>query len=681
MSFPKFSGILPVVAILLLFPAILSAIAVTIVVKDPAGAVVPGAEVGIQGRTLTTDAASGTVALTDLPEGSYTVSVRRQGFETAERTIEVKAGGPVSFTIQLRIAVQQTAIDVDSKRSSLANSDPNYRSLRAALPGGVYRVENLEIKRDIGTLTFRSGQLSFIAPVLGKTVMAVFTGEGSFRLKPLTSVDANYLKLVSGAPDVDEPFRSVVLCFTDDTAAQIRQASTSVDEASKAGVAFGEFRSRARHRGDEPRSLVEAVLGGEQIANIDADLLGELYTQQRHSFAAWIHGAKHTDLRFIVSDSGAIPQLPSPEEVALINRDPDGEQDGIWYLSHLKTEWDGSSASSGENRRWVEARHYAIDTAIGANDHLTGLCTVSFRVLVEGTRVVKFGLLAALRVRSVRRGGQEIPFIQESRKEDGSFYAVLPAGAKAGSDVELSVEYEGDKVVRNSGGGTFSVGARTSWYPSLNTLTDRATYDLTFRVPKKYVLVSVGKLDKTWKEENYAASHWVSDIPLAVAGFNYGDFKKLEKKEEQTGYALEVYSTSDVPDTLRGASQEISLTPSALAQSAMVDTINSMRVFETWFGKLPYGRLAITEQPEMFFGQSWPSLVYLPLTAFLDPTQRWELFGAMSHRLGQFVDEVTPHEVSHQWWGHGVGWASYHDQWLSEGFADFSAGLFLQFTG
>ena len=27
-----------------------------------------------------------------------------------------------------------------------------------------------------------------------------------------------------------------------------------------------------------------------------------------------------------------------------------------------------------------------------------------------------------------------------------------------------------------------------------------------------------------------------------------------------------------------------------------------------------------------------------------------------------------------------VGWESYHDQWLSEGFADFSASLYLQFT-
>ncbi len=78
--------------------------------------------------------------------------------------------------------------------------------------------------------------------------------------------------------------------------------------------------------------MVEALLGGEDIANVDADLLRELYTPMRHSFAAYIHGAKHADLRFMVSDSGAMPNLPSPEETAVINRDPDGGQDGIWYL-------------------------------------------------------------------------------------------------------------------------------------------------------------------------------------------------------------------------------------------------------------------------------------------------------------------------------------------------------------
>ena len=38
---------------------------------------------------------------------------------------------------------------------------------------------------------------------------------------------------------------------------------------------------------------------------------------------------------------------------------------------------------------------------------------------------------------------------------------------------------------------------------------------------------------------------------------------------------------------------------------------------------------------------------------------------------------VTPHEVAHQWWGHTVGFNSYRDQWMSEGFADMSASLFV----
>ena len=70
--------------------------------------------------------------------------------------------------------------------------------------------------------------------------------------------------------------------------------------------------------------------------------------------------------------------------------------------------------------------------------------------------------------------------------------------------------------------------------------------------------------------------------------------------------------------------------------------------------------------------------MYLPISAYIDSTQRWMLFGHIDSNFTGFVQEVTPHEVAHQWFGHGVGWASYHDQWLSEGFADFAAGLFLQ---
>jgi hypothetical protein len=70
----------------------------------------------------------------------------------------------------------------------------------------------------------------------------------------------------------------------------------------------------------------------------------------------------------------------------------------------------------------------------------------------------------------------------------------------------------------------------------------------------------------------------------------------------------------------------------------------------------------------------------LPLFSFLDSTQRYMIMGSRTFLMNDFIQEVPSHEVSHQWWGHLVGWSSYHDQWLSEGFADFSASLFLETT-
>jgi hypothetical protein len=36
------------------------------------------------------------------------------------------------------------------------------------------------------------------------------------------------------------------------------------------------------------------------------------------------------------------------------------------------------------------------------------------------------------------------------------------------------------------------------------------------------------------------------------------------------------------------------------------------------------------------------------------------------------------HELAHQWWGQAVGWKNYHEQWLSEGFAQYFAAIYAQ---
>jgi len=672
-------------AFALLVPTLLTAATVEGVVKDPSGAAVPNAAVILK-NSETAQAANaltdtqGHFAFVDVAPGKYAITIQHDGFEDAEKAIDV-ADAPVTLAFAMKIATQQTAVEVGGKRSAFANSDPNYVALRNAMPGAAFRVANLTLTRDTATFTFTAGQFSFLPPVLGRVVAGVFTGEGVFHLDPATPLERTYLRRISGEQAVDESFRSVVFWFTDDTFDEIKRQAQATDDASQAGNAWHEFRSRARRRTETPRSMLEYMLQDEDIENYEAEILGELYNRnEAGSFRALIHGNKHSDLRFIVNARGAMPFMPSPEEVALINFDPGGSQDGIWYLTHFAEEWKAGTARSTENRHTVAAQHYRIETAIGKNDHLSATCVVQLKAMLDGVRVIGFGLLPRLRVTRVTYKDKEISFIQESRKEDGSFYAIMPEALAAGQSYSIGIEYEGDKVVQKEGAGNFSVGARTSWYPSLNTFADRATYDLTFKVPRQYTLVGVGKLEKEWREDDYMASHWVSEVPLAVAGFNYGLYKKKSVYDNTTHYQIEAYATTETPDYLRLHAPNMNLTPSAMAESAMIDAQNAIRCYSLWFGDAPYGRIAITQQPAFNFGQSWPTLVYLPVSAFLDSTQRWMLMGGSAFRFADFIQEVTPHEVAHQWWGHMVGWASYHDQWLSEGFADFSAGVFLQQT-
>ncbi len=144
-------------------------------------------------------------------------------------------------------------------------------------------------------------------------------------------------------------------------------------------------------------------------------------------FNAYIRGKKRKDLRYFVRTRvGAMPQLDSPEEVGLINYDPEGLSDGVWYLAHLKSEYANRTASSQEDRRLFATIGYKIETVIARNRHLFSSATIRFQSLIAGERVMKFGLLPNLRVtRVVDDQGENLHFVQESRKEDGSFYVIF----------------------------------------------------------------------------------------------------------------------------------------------------------------------------------------------------------------------------------------------------------------
>jgi hypothetical protein len=568
--------------------------------------------------------------------------------------------------------------------TAFAATDPLYKSMRDAGIADTRVVENIEIKRDTGVLTLKTGAIGFTTPANGRDTIAVFVGEGEFKFTATSPIDRAYMTSLTGQSTFSETFDRALFCFSDDTGKEIRAASKTPSNDSKLADILREYRKHLRQR-TEAHSEVESLVMSENMDNLEADLLTDLYNPKAAGFFnAYLHGKKHADLRFQVRPRGALPALQDPpEEVLLVNVDPAADQEGIWYLSHLASELTNHTASSDENKRTVQADHYQIQTTIARNDHFTASTDVQFHAVTDGDRVIKFDLLPTLRIEKVSSGGQEVPFIQEDRKEDGSFYVVMPEPMARGSKQEVHIEYIGDKVVHKEGGGNFSVEARESWYPNVNTFRDHATYDLTFRVPKQYTLISVGNLEKQWTEKDMACTHWISETPIPIAGFNFGDFKVKKITDKDTGFGVEGYATTEPPDALsplKGEPGVGSLAPSAMMDRPMGEAEVAEKIFGMWFGKSEFSHISVTQQPQFNFGQSWPNLVYLPLWSYLDATQRYMLLGHINSSLTQFVDEVTPHEVSHQWWGHTVGWSTYHDQWLSEGFAFFSAALYLQLT-
>lgn len=655
------------------------------VIHDPSGAVVTGAQVEISGGDLAQPLALlsdgvGRFTSPTLKAGAYSVRVTRDGFESLLKTVELKES--VQLDLTLTIAKEVINISVPAKSLAYANSDPVYRQLRDLGTGQTYRFDNFTLNWDVGTFLFQAGTLTFLSPVNGVVTGAIFIGVGHFTLTPATPLNVRELNRRTGTSEVSEDFTQVIFRFTAGGRLKFMPGiGAQTDTPSDAASALSNWKEKVRKRREEALSFTQYLLEGETIDNVDADVLAAIYNRSHPEFFnAYLRGKKHKDLRFFVRTRvGALPQLDSPEEVALINYDVEGMSEGIWYLAHLQTEYANHMASSVEERRLFATHRYKIETVIAKNKHLFSTATITFEALIPGERVMKFGLLPNLRVTRVRDElGQNLYFVQEGRKEDGSFYAILPQAAAVGKEQVITIDYEGDKVLEEAGEGSFYVGARTSWYPNLNGFGERALYDLTFRVPRKYKVISVGALQGESIEQDLEVTHWITPIPVAVAGFNYGEYKKLDMPDQITNYRISGYYLSELPNNLRGYRALASMAPGSMTKYALEQTRAQLELCTVYFGRIPYTDISITEQPNFNFGQSWPNLVYLPISAYTDSTQRWMLFGSISSKLSGFVQEVTPHEVAHQWWGHAVGWASYHDQWLSEGFAEFSAGLFLQ---
>jgi hypothetical protein len=280
------------------------------------------------------------------------------------------------------------------------------------------------------------------------------------------------------------------------------------------------------------------------------------------------------------------------------------------------------------------------------------------------------------------------------RRGNDQILVVLPAPAHGQDEFHIDLRYHGG-VISDAGNGVYYVGARGSWYPHLTVAAPFASYDMTFHWPRKLKLVATGNSVETHEDHAQRSGRWRSVAPMALAGFNLGEYESQTLGGESPRISL--FASRQMEDALMAriraspvstaAQSEPSLrrrsggiseqadalppSPAAVLKNLGASILDSIRFFEKTNGSFPLDHLDVSQVPSIT-GQGWPGLLYLPTLVFL-PVGTQQLAGADTH-VQQQLNEVMPfHEVAHQWWGNLTTPASYRDEWIDEGVANYLA--------
>lgn len=550
------------------------------------------------------------------------------------------------------------------------NSDPTYQALRGLTLGQEsVTVSNFDLKRDVATFHLHSGTVCFATAVQGKVNGAVFVGDGNLALDPPPS-ERSMLRLLTKENEFSETFAQMVLRFTDATYDEIKKSGTATSSGCDAGLLKDSQRvTRSKLKDNLEARVLEDTLGSEPGG----------------FFEAFIQGRRYNDKELFTIDPHT-----GGDQVTFMTYDEN--KTGVWASLPLSGEHKKESVGNP-----IRIEHQQIDTTIESNGNVTGKASTKFVAQLDGLRVVPLNLFRTLRVQGVSAEGLPLSFIQEDKNEDAQFVVILPKPLVAGESYTITSTYSGKEVVSNEGSGNYYPISRSNWFPNNPNAAfgEFASYDMTFRIPKGMKMAATGQLVSESNDGGQNVTVWKSEAPQTVAGFNFGKFKVEEAKLTTPEYLVQSFANQDPPNWVKqlqsaangddlpdksGTSHmsgfalgTMNTTP--LNKRALAEGQIALQVYNEYFGPPSFKHLQITQQTACDFGQSWPELVWIPICYYFDATVRHQL--GMDFGDRGYWKVVTPHEVAHQWWGNTIGFSSYRDQWMSEGFADMSASLYL----
>ena len=320
---------------------------------------------------------------------------------------------------------------------------------------------------------------------------------------------------------------------------------------------------------------------------------------------------------------------------------------------------------NGFPKEKLKTKHYNIEALIENSGKFIASSDMSFEVLMSGTQLVTMLLHEELKVDSiVDSAGNKISFLryEKDKYKSSPIYLFFNRPLNYGESVTLKFYYQGDIIEREMG--EFFVNAGADWYPTYG-YNQRATFDMTFKTGKEMEFIASGNLLEKKKSDDTLITKWKVIPPAKNISFNLGNMKRYRFDEEVISPVNVYYSRDFHNEMARYLSKEMIATGKDMQNQVAEDIINSMKLFEHYFGEYPYPEINVSEILYSH-GEAFPAFLHLGFDTWVntDPWGNDRMFRA--------------HEVAHQWWGIGVGYKTYHDQWLSEGFAEYSSLLYLQ---
>jgi hypothetical protein len=574
-------------------------------------------------------------------------------------------------------------------------------------PGRVYKVRGASLDRSAVHITLEDGTIGFTQDVMGRITGAYFEGDGEVLLTPPTEVERRSMSLFTGMAILEEHFATAYFRFNDDAAAELRPDLRAPDNRQEFVERWGASAGNLA-QSDAMRLLVSfsrmLPVNGGATSSESANLLGHATDRFLH---ARLQGTK-LGVFDVLYDSLAAEQVEAGQAKTAEN--------GVTYYdvwTSFSTDAGGTgrtnigstSAPGNPSPRedWIAARRYVIKAEVQPPKQMHVRARVQLDVREGGTRALLFELSRFLQIESVKLDGQPVEFIhnpavegtQLSRRGNDIVAVILPEPARAGQEIDLEFVYGGE-VLAEAGSGLLYVGARGTWYP--NRGMAMADFDLEFAYPEGWTLVATGKpapvsaSAASARTKGEQTTHWVSERPIPLAGFNLGKYKVATAQAGNV--TVETYATAGVERDFPNARiQVIEPNPSnPVARGAQVIMPNrpspaqnegtvgeaaarAIQYYSDRFGPYPYSRLALTQMPGRD-SQGWPGLVFLSSYAFLNEQEREQLHYEPYRVLLQQM--IPAHEAAHQWWGDLITWNSYRDQWFSEGLANYCALMILQ---